>query len=86
VEWLARRDQTGRAEVVQALRNAGPSAYPHLILQLQDERLAVRAAAAGVLQGLADGGPPFDPFAAADARQAQCEAWLVWVAVQPTAP
>jgi hypothetical protein len=42
----------------------------------------VRAAAYGVLSALSHQELPFDPFAPADVRQPQAEAWHAWAAAQ----
>lgn len=86
VTLLSRRDVPDREQLMDALRSAGPATYPVLVVQLQDERLAVRAAAAGVLHNLTSADLPFDPFAPQAKRSEQATAWSAWVKAQPVAP
>jgi thioredoxin-like negative regulator of GroEL len=83
VERLAQQDAAGRETLVAVLVNAGPPADAELTALLQDERLAVRAAAAGVLARITEGALPFDPFADADVREAQAEEWRRWAQARP---
>lgn len=92
VEALSRHNAPGRDALMEALHNAGPRATLELTTLLDDERLAVRAAAAGVLsrvravagegEGEGEGEAPFDPFASVEARRAQAAAWRQWAEKQ----
>ena len=86
VEQLSRAEPEGRALLLEALQDAQPGVRVHLAALLQDERLAVRATACGVLQRSVRGGPPFDPFAAADVRAEQARQWAELAAKSTTAP
>ena len=89
IEFLIRAPQNERLAVIPILKQAGPSIYPSLIARLEDDRLAVRAAAAGILRQVTVEGPAFDPFADRSARAAQVLAWKNWVgqdAMPPAKP
>jgi thioredoxin-like negative regulator of GroEL len=79
IELLSQSDRDDRAELLAAIEAAGPAAQPHLVALLSDDRLALRAAAAGTLQKLTRSGLPFDPFAAPDIRAAQADDWARWI-------
>jgi thioredoxin-like negative regulator of GroEL len=74
VERLAQPPSAERSHLQQALLAVGIEAQGELLELMGDERLAVRAAAWGVLQRLHRSELAFDPFAAAAVRSAQREA------------
>lgn len=75
VERMAGEQREQSIEITDALRSAGPQVLPHLATMLNDERLAVRAAAAGLLMQLTRKELPFDPFADTETRVQQAAAW-----------
>ena len=81
IEQVALPDNGSRDRIVSALRDAGTSVYPHLVTLLNDERLAVRAAAGVILQKATGKGLPFDPFADLETREAQTRQWAEWIRV-----
>lgn len=74
IERLAHPPSPERSRLQQAFLTVGAEAREELLELMGDERLAVRAAAWGVLQRLHRGELTFDPFAEAAVRSAQCEA------------
>jgi thioredoxin-like negative regulator of GroEL len=80
IERMGQSSQEERRAIVAALQEAGAASYPVLVDVLEDERLAVRAAAGQTLTRLSEAGLPFDPFADADVRRAQVTAWRAWLA------
>lgn len=69
--------------LIGLLRNAGGEAIPALIRGMNHRHLAVRAGAYRALQTLLrerklEGGPSYDPWAAAAARQNQLQRWTAW--------
>ena len=50
---------------------------------MADDRLAVRAAAAGALKHASKAELPFHPFADSPIRQQQIAGWQKWLASQP---
>lgn len=86
LEFLARAPQNERAALIAMLKQAGPSVYPSLVTRLEDDRLAVRAAAAGALRQLAVDAPPFDPFTDRATRTTQALAWKKWIGQESHTP
>lgn len=84
VEYLARAERGDRTLALAELAAADGGLLPPLAALLEDERLAVRAAAYGLLTALTREDMPFDPFAPADERRTQAAAWIAWTA--PPAP
>lgn len=74
IERLAQPPSAERSRLQQALLAVGVEAQGELLELMGDERLAVRAAAWGVLQRLHRSELVFDPFAEAAVRSAQREA------------
>ncbi len=83
VEQLARPDRLGRGEVLDAFKKKGPAAWPVLLEMMADNRLSVRAAAAGALKSGTQADIPFHPFARPEVRQQQLAAWQKWLAAHP---
>jgi thioredoxin-related protein len=79
VERLAAAEREGRPAALAAVSQAGPAVWPHLLALMSDERLAVRAAAAGTLAHVTKAGLPFDPFAPDEQRLKQAAEWEEWV-------
>jgi thiol-disulfide isomerase/thioredoxin len=75
VERLSTEDRAQRAELAAALQSAGPAVYPHLAQLIADDRLALRAAAGGLLMELTRADLPFDPFADGTTRRTQAATW-----------
>lgn len=82
IEYLARAERADRTTALAELASAQSDLLPPLAQLLSDERLAVRAAAFGVLSALSRQELPFDPFADAAARQPQAQVWIDWVTSQ----
>lgn len=82
IEHLARAERAERTAVLAELAAAQGELLSPIAQLLADERLAVRAAAYGVLSALSHQELPFDPFADAEERQPQAEAWLAWTTAQ----
>ena len=80
IEQLAKADREGRTAALDGLVKAGSIAWSRLAELLQDDRLAIRAAAATVLAKSTKADLPFDPFAPLEARTQQAQAWAAWVA------
>jgi thioredoxin-like negative regulator of GroEL len=80
IEHLARAERAERTAVLAELAAEQGELLPLIAQLLSDERLAVRAAAYGVLSALSHQELPFDPFATAEVRQSQSAAWLEWTA------
>jgi thioredoxin-related protein len=74
IERLAQPPSPERSRLQQALLAVGAEAPEELLELMEDERLAVRAAAWGILQRLHRDEWTFDPFADAAVRAAQCQA------------
>ncbi len=71
VEHLSRADRNGRDEILRLLTEASADDLALLIDLMEDDRLSVRAAAAGTYRQLRRVDMPFDPFAAAGRRNLQ---------------
>lgn len=84
VEQVSKYEAGERELILQALHDAGPKAYPHLVTLLDDERLAVRAAAGSLLLKFTAAELPFDPFAKSSVQAEQTQAWQKWLAAQTT--
>jgi thioredoxin-related protein len=82
IEHLARAERAERPAALAELAAAQGELLSPVAQLLVDERLAVRAAAYGVLSALSHQELPFDPFAPAEERQHQAEDWLTWTAAQ----
>lgn len=82
IEYLSRAERAERTAALAELAAAEGDLLPPIAQLLSDERLAVRAAAYGVLTALSHQELPFDPFADAEARGPQAQAWLDWAAAQ----
>lgn len=79
---LAQGDRADRDQPRQHVVDAGKRAWPGLVKCLAHQRLAVRAAANDILIESTDAGLRFDPFAPAEQRREQLEAWRRWLAQQ----
>lgn len=79
VTLLAETDVFGRTGAEQAVVEMGPTAWPTLVELLEHERLAIRAAAAGLLRASTHRDISFDPFASPELRERQASAWRAWV-------
>jgi thiol-disulfide isomerase/thioredoxin len=77
---LARPARVDRDEILAAVQKKGPSVWPLLLGLMADERLAIRAAAAGALKHASKGELPFHPFAEIPVRQQQIAGWQKWLA------
>jgi hypothetical protein len=75
VELISTPDRTHRKRIIEVLANEGEEVYPLLISMMEDERLAVRAAAAHTLAYLSQTNLPFQPFDSAENRAEQITAW-----------
>ncbi|REJ88534.1 MAG: thioredoxin [Planctomycetota bacterium] len=78
-EYVARARRADRSEALAALEAAGEPVWSLLAMQLSDERLAVRAAAGGVLSHVTRAEIAFDPFSPPDERAEQIAAWQAWI-------
>ncbi len=79
---VSRVEGPGRDQTIAALKERGPSAWGEVAPYLAHPRLAVRAAAAGLLQRATLANRDFDPFADSVLRTEQSQAWAAWVASQ----
>ena len=73
IEVLARPDRYGRQKVVTALSERGEEVTPALLELMEDERLAIRAAAVAVLQRIRGVSLDFQPFDDEEARMSQLQ-------------
>jgi thioredoxin-like negative regulator of GroEL len=78
VELLARPQRAGRDRILATLAKTGSKAWPVLVDLLEDDRIAIRAAAAHALKEITRAPLSFDPFANVDARKQQAAAWRSW--------
>jgi thioredoxin-related protein len=83
VEQLARPSRLGRDEMLEAVKAKGPSLWPVLLELMADNRLSVRAAAAGALKHASSAELPFQPFAPVETRKQQLAGWQKWLASRP---
>lgn len=79
VRLLARPDRLARDMLLEACVSLDARAQRGLLLLLDDPALAVRAAGADALRAATRGELPFDPFAPAERRAEQVEAWRQWL-------
>ncbi|MEX0653612.1 MAG: thioredoxin domain-containing protein [Phycisphaeraceae bacterium] len=79
VAMLAEREVAGHQVAQQSVLEMGPRAWPALASALNDDRLAVRAAAYELLRTATEASHPFDPFAEADERLVMAARWHQWV-------
>ncbi|MEK6234009.1 MAG: thioredoxin family protein [Planctomycetales bacterium] len=79
IDRLAEPSRFGRKAVLASLRAKGSSIWPVLAESMADDRLAVRAAAAGALRHCSGENLPFLPFAPAEVRRKQHQAWNDWI-------
>lgn len=86
VVMLAAPESRGRDRLLKDLVDAGRTAWPGLVACLSDRRLAVRAAAHGILTASMATRLPYDPFADEAKRDEQARAWEKWLASQPPEP
>lgn len=82
VELLSRPKRIGRDELLAALKQHQARSRPVLLELMADERLAIRAAAAGCLKHCLQNELAFDPFASPEARAAQLTEWRKAIAVR----
>jgi thioredoxin-related protein len=82
IQHVSRVDSPGRDQTIAALKGEGPAAWSEVAPYLGHPRLAIRAAAAGLLQRATLANRDFDPFAAAEVRTAQSAEWTKWVESQ----
>ena len=75
VEQLAQSDRNGRADLLEALRAAGPAVRPALCELMASDQLAIRSAAYEALAGAVESPLAFDPFADEPIRARQVAAW-----------
>jgi thioredoxin-related protein len=83
VQELAKPARTGREEILAAFQRKGRTVWPVLLGLMSNERLAVRAAAAGALKHVSKAEFPFHPFADLPLRQQQIAGWQKWLASRP---
>jgi len=83
VQQLAQPARLNRDEILAALQKKGPTIWPLLLGFMADDRLAVRAAAAGALKHASKAELPFHPFADSPLRQQQIDGWRAWLASHP---
>ncbi len=83
VQQLATPARSGRNEILAAFQKKGRTTWPLLLGLMADDRLAVRAAAAGALKHASKAELPFHPFADSPIRQQQIASWQKWLASQP---
>jgi len=86
IQQLAKPARTGRDEILAAFQKKGPATWPLLLGLMADNRLSVRAAAAGALKHASKAGLPFHPFAEPPVRQQQIAGWQKWLATHPAGP
>lgn len=82
VEALAVAAPARRKPLAEALVKLPPPCWNDLLALMDDERLAVRAAAAHLFAEAAGAKLPFQPFAEADVRQGQIAALRRWLEQQ----
>jgi thioredoxin-like negative regulator of GroEL len=82
VQQLAKPDRSNRDSILGAFQKKG-STWPLLLGLMGDERLAVRAAAAGALKHASQADLPYHPFAESSLRQQQIDGWRRWLASHP---
>ena len=82
IQHVSRVDSPGRDQTIALLKEQGPTAWGEVAPYLGHPRLAVRAAAAGLLQRSTLANRDFDPFATSDLRTAQSAEWTKWVESQ----
>jgi thioredoxin-related protein len=82
IQHVSRVDSPGRDQTIAALKGEGPAAWGEVAPYLGHPRLAIRAAAAGLLQRATLANRDFDPFASADLRKEQSADWTKWVVSQ----
>lgn len=82
IQHVSRVDSPGRDQTIAALKGEGPAAWGEVAPYLGHPRLAIRAAAAGLLQRATLANRDFDPFASLDVRAAQSADWAKWVESQ----
>jgi len=83
VQQLAKPARLNRDEILAALQKKGPTIWPLLLGFMADDRLAVRAAAAGALKHASKAELPFHPFADSPLRRQQIDGWRAWLASHP---
>lgn len=86
VEGLSKSERGGRDQLLEAISQCGPVAWPVLEKLMNDQRLAIRAAAAGALGKMTHAGLMFDPFADQAQRQRQLALWHDWIQQHAPAP
>jgi len=79
MELLGRPDRGGRLAMLEQIRQTGPVLWLPLATYLEDERLAVRAAAAEALSYATRASVEFNVFGEPAARKTQAQAWRVWI-------
>ena len=84
IQELAKPARTGREEILAAFQKKKRSVLPLLLGLMANERLAVRAAAAGALKHVSKAELPFHPFAELPLRQQQIAGWQKWLASRPS--
>lgn len=85
VRLLARPDRLARDTLLEACALLDARAQRGLLLLMDDPALAVRAAAADALRTATRAELPVDPFAPAERRAEQVEAWRQWLERNPPA-
>ncbi|MFT5524028.1 MAG: thioredoxin-related protein [Pirellulaceae bacterium] len=75
VELISGPERTHRKRIVEVLASEGDAVYPLLLSMMEDDRLAVRAAAAYTLSFLTQTDLPFQPFDTAERRTEQVALW-----------
>ncbi len=83
VEHLARPERDGRDVILLAMSQTKSGLLPPLIELMEDDRLAVRAAASGTFLKLTRADLEFDPFADKTQRERQLDAWKKWLTSRP---
>lgn len=82
IHHVSRVDSPGRDQTIAALKGEGPAAWGEVAPYLGHPRLAIRAAAGGLLQRATLANRDFDPFASTDLRKQQSAEWTKWVESQ----
>ncbi len=79
LKHVSRVEGTGRDQAIAALREQGPRTWGEVAAYLDHPRLAMRAAAAGLLQRATFADREFDPFGDLALRTGQSRAWAEWI-------
>ena len=78
VDQLSKPSRDRRSEILNAFEQKGSIVWSSLLKMMGDDRLSVRAAAAGALKHSTQAELAFHPFAKPEARLKQLAAWQQW--------